>query len=66
MSLTRPLFLGEVRLSSGSQGRVEVYHEGSWGTVCDDIFSLNSNAASYVTHSFVSYLLKMLLFLNIL
>ena len=40
-SLIMCVFYIAVRLTSGSHGRVEVYKNGQWGTVCDDYWDIN-------------------------
>ena len=49
--------LQSTRLAGGrvsSEGRLEVYHSGRWGTVCDDNFGANDATAICVMLGFMS------------
>ena len=49
---------GQLRLAGGTtanEGRVEIYHDGEWGAVCDDEFSDRGNQAANVACTQMGY-----------
>ena len=49
---------GELRLEDGptaAEGRLEVFHNGKWGTVCDDRFDNKNNIAPQKACQFMGY-----------
>jgi hypothetical protein len=54
------IFLDLVRIAGNNSGRVEVYHDGVWGTICDDGADMNfvgvvCKQLGYVRYHFVCY-----------